>query len=389
MSRQAIAAAGEKENNQSEYHWPLILRIFLKAAFLFLFLNAGFAASTPLDGLGRFSLYNHLFPGRDRLPYGEVPAEDYNMTLNNLPAMFASHTISQPKATDEFRVVLLGDSGTWGWFLTGEDTLAGQLNEMNLQTPDERRVVVYNLGYPVMSLTKDLLILDEAMAHDPDLILWPITLQSFARQRQLDHPLLQNNADRVLRLAENHEVQLDPDDPRLIDRSFFEETILARRRDLADLARLQAFGFAWTATGIDQAIPTEIPLRATDLRDELSWLDIPEPRPFTDNDLAFDALKAGIERAGNVPIVLVNEPMFISDGANSDIRYNTFYPRWAYDEYRQLMATRAAAEGWTYLDLWDVIPTEAFTDTPVHLTSTGVRQMADILSEKIRSWQRE
>ncbi|MFO7662831.1 MAG: SGNH/GDSL hydrolase family protein [Chloroflexota bacterium] len=389
MSRQAIAAAGEKENNQSEYHWPLILRIFLKAAFLFLFLNAGFAASTPLDGLGRFSLYNHLFPGRDRLPYGEVPAEDYNMTLNNLPAMFASHTISQPKATDEFRVVLLGDSGTWGWFLTGEDTLAGQLNEMNLQTPDGRRVVVYNLGYPVMSLTKDLLILDEAMAHDPDLILWPITLQSFARQRQLDHPLLQNNADRVLRLAENHEVQLDPDDPRLIDRSFFEETILARRRDLADLARLQAFGFAWTATGIDQAIPTEIPLRATDLRDELSWLDIPEPRPFTDNDLAFDALKAGIERAGNVPIVLVNEPMFISDGANSDIRYNTFYPRWAYDEYRQLMATRAAAEGWTYLDLWDVIPTEAFTDTPVHLTSTGVRQMADILSEKIRSWQRE
>jgi hypothetical protein len=389
MSRQAIAAAGEKENNQSEYHWPLILRIFLKAAFLFLFLNAGFAASTPLDGLGRFSLYNHLFPGRDRLPYGEVPAEDYNLTLNNLPAMFASHTISQPKATDEFRVVLLGDSGTWGWFLTGEDTLAGQLNEMNLQTPDGRRVVVYNLGYPVMSLTKDLLILDEAMAHDPDLILWPITLQSFARQRQLDHPLLQNNADRVLRLAENHEVQLDPDDPRLIDRSFFEETILARRRDLADLARLQAFGFAWTATGIDQAIPTEIPLRATDLRDELSWLDIPEPRPFTDNDLAFDALKAGIERAGNVPIVLVNEPMFISDGANSDIRYNTFYPRWAYDEYRQLMATRAAAEGWTYLDLWDVIPTEAFTDTPVHLTSTGVRQMADILSEKIRSWQRE
>jgi lysophospholipase L1-like esterase len=303
--------------------------------------------------------------------------------------MLAAHAISQPKQPDEFRVALLGDSGIWGWFLANEDTLAGQLNKLGLHTPDGRRVVVYNLGYPVMSLTKDLLILDAAMAYEPDMILWPVTLQSFARSRQLDHPLLQNNAGWIRRLAENVELDLDQGDPRLVSRSFFEETIIGRRRELADLARLQTYGFAWAASGIDQAIPAEISLRATDLSDDAGWLDISNPRPLADKDLAFDVLEAGIRRAGQVPVILINEPIFISDGANSNLRYNTFYPRWAYDEYRQLLAIRAAAEGWSYLDLWEAIPPGEFTDTPVHLTPAGVQQLADILAQQIKSWRGE
>ena len=39
------------------------------------------------------------------------------VTTNNIPAMFASHIISQPKADDEFHVILIGDSATWGWLL--------------------------------------------------------------------------------------------------------------------------------------------------------------------------------------------------------------------------------------------------------------------------------
>ena len=86
-----------------------------------------------------------------------------------------------------------------------------------------------------------------------------------------------------------------------------------------------------------------------------------------------------VARAGSVPVVLINEPIFISDGANSDVRYNSFYPRWAYDAYRVLLAERAAAEGWRYLDLWDAIPPDEFTDTPVHLTPAGARLLAEKL----------
>ena len=94
---------------------------------------------------------------------------------------------------------------------------------------------------------------------------------------------------------------------------------------------LSLIHISWAATGIDQAIPADIPLRQSDLDADESWLDIAGPRPLTDDDLTFDVLRAGVARAGGVPVVVINEPIFISDGANSDVRYNSFYPRWAYD----------------------------------------------------------
>ena len=218
------------------------------------------------------------------------------------------------------------------------------------------------------------------MAFAPDLILWPVTLQSFARGRQLDHPLLQNNADRVRALIDQFDLNLDRSDARFVDRTLPEETVVARRRDLADLLRLQGYGLAWAATGIDQAIPADFPLRSSDFDADVSWLDIAEPRPLTDDDLSFDVLRAGLSRAGDVPVLIVNEPMFISDGLNSDLRYNAFYPRWAYDQYRDRLAKEAAAGAWTLLDLWDAVAPERFTDTPVHLDAEGARQYAELLA---------
>ncbi|MEZ4539283.1 MAG: SGNH/GDSL hydrolase family protein [Chloroflexota bacterium] len=362
--------------------WRTIGRIFLKAAVLFVALNLLFAACRPLESLGNLSLYNNILPGRLRLPYGERPAEDFNLTLSNLPAMSAAHVWNRPAADDEFRVLLLGDSGIWGWFLPNEHTLAGQLNEMKLTAADGRRIVVYNLGYPIMSLTKDMVILDEMLAGSrPDLILWPVTLQSFYRPRQLDHPLLYENPNRVRELIEQYDLGLDLSDSRFVDRSFVQESIIGRRRELADLLRLQAWGVAWAATGLDQAIPEEITLRKSDFEPDDSWLDITEPRTLTDNDLAFDVLVGGGSRAGTIPLIIINEPMFIGDGLNSDVRYNTFYPRWAYDQYRQMLGETAIANNWNYIDLWNAIPPEEFTDTPVHLTRRGNQLFAALLRD--------
>lgn len=383
MEPETIAPSSAENSGSSAslaLNWATIGRIFIKAAVLFIVLNLIFSALQPVDRLGRLSIYNALVRGRERLPYGEVPAKDYNLTLNNLAAMFASHELSRPKRADEYRVLVMGDSGIWGWLLGNEQTLVGQLNAMNLHTADGRSIIAYNLGYPVMSLMKDLVLLDEAMAYEPDMILWPVTLQSFARNRQLDHPLLQNNAGRVRELIDRFELNIETGDERLVERSFLEETIIGRRHDLADLVRLQGYGFAWAATGIDQAIPDEINLRAVNLDDDPGWLDISTPRTISDEDLSFDMLAAGIERSGEVPVLIINEPMFISDGANSDIRYNTFYPRWAYDQYRQRLAEKASSNKWRYLDLWDAIPANEFTDTPVHLTPTGSRLLAELVA---------
>ena len=79
-----------------------------------------------------------------------------------------------------------------------------------------------------------------------------MTLQSFARGRQLEHPLLHENAERVQAIINNNNLALDAADERFVTRTFLEESLIGRRRDLADLLRLQTWGFAWAATGRDQ-----------------------------------------------------------------------------------------------------------------------------------------
>ncbi len=350
---------------------------------MFFACNVIFVALNPLETLGRVSLYNIVLPGRERLPYGEDSAKSYNLSTYNIPALFASHIIARPKADDEFRVIVVGDSGTWGWLLDNEETLAGQINAQNLTTADGKRVVAYNLGYPVMALTKDVLILEEALKYQPDLIVWPVTLESFPRAKQVFPSIVQNNAPRTRSLIERYQLNLDPNDARFVDPDFLGKTIVGQRRNLADWLRLQTLGFAWAATRIDQAIPAEIKLRQSDFEKDVSWQDFKEPTTLTEDDLAFDVLEAGLSMAGDVPVLIVNEPMFISDGQNSDLRYNSFYPRWAYDQFRAMLNDKAAANNWHTLDLWDSIAPDEFTDTPVHLTPNGMAQFARAVGSEI------
>jgi lysophospholipase L1-like esterase len=363
---------------------PRSLRnILFKALCLFLLANLAFAACYPMNLLGQLSAYNRLFPGRPRLPYADNPAKAYSLSLFNLEAMLASHELAgKPKPEDEYRVILIGDSATWGYLLSNEETLAGQLNAAGARLPDGRKVKFYNLGYPVMSLTKDLLFLSYAMRYQPDLILWPLTLESFPYDKQLYSPLLQNNPGPVKDLISRFNLNVDPDSTEWIETSLYDRTILGARRHLADLLRLQLLGISWAATKIDQEIPQNYTQRREDLSSEQNFHNL-QPPHLRSVDLAFDVLEAGVELAGKTPILFINEPMFISQGKNSDLRYNFYYPRWAYDDYRELISQQSAANGWHYLDLWDRVPPTEFTNTAVHLTPEGTSIIAQRVLEGI------
>ena len=351
--------------------------VLAKGVLLFLVFNLVFAALQPLPRLGRISAYNHLFPGRLRLPYGDHPDQAYNLSLFQLDAMFASHEISAgKKPQDEYRVLLIGDSATWGFLLPPTQTLASYLNRANLTLPDGRRVRAYNLGYPVMSLTKDLLILSYARRYQPDLVVWPLTLESFPYDKQLFPPLLQHNPGPVRGLINTYHLQLNPNDPGFLQDSFWRSTIAGQRRELADLLRLQFYGVLWAATGIDQYIPPEYTPRMEDLPDDPSFHDL-QPPHLRQEDLALDVLQAGMQMAGDTPLLLVNEPIFVSHGKNSDVRYNFFYPRWAYDDYRTILDSAARENGWAYRDFWNMVDNDEFTNSAVHLTPPGEAQFAE------------
>ncbi len=350
--------------------------VVLKALLLFAAVNVLLALVDPLPALGRLSAYNGLLPGRARLPYGENPQRAYNLSLFNLDAMLASHELAQPKAADEYRVVLLGDSSVWGFLLETDDTLSAYLNAAGHTLSDGRSVRVYNLGYPILSVTKDLLLLARLAPYEPDLIVWLVTLESFPADKQLFPPLVQNNARAVRALIERHDLRLDPQDPSFVDPSFWDRTLLGRRRALADLLRLQLYGVLWAATGIDQDIPETFTPRMEDLPADTSFHGLPGP-DLRSQDLALDVLAAGVAEAGAAPVVLINEPMFVSQGENSDLRYNFFYPRWAYDRYRELMQEEAAVRGWHYVDAWDWVPATEYTDSAIHLTPAGSALLAE------------
>ena len=360
------------------YSWGFALRVVIKAAVLFALFNLIFAVLQPMDALGSISLATQ----RQRLPYGEDDRA-YNLSLNNLPAMFASHEVSSPKVDDEFRVLLIGDSGNWGILLKPEETLAGYINAAGYQLDDGRTVKAYNIGHPIMSLTKDLMLLDYAMDYAPDMIVWLTTLESFNRDEQLDPPIVLNNADRVNALISTYSLDLETQNAEFVEPSFLDLTIIGQRREIADWMRLQAFNLMWSLTDVDQYYPDEYNLRSEDFEEDLSWHGFAEPTDLTTDDLAFDVIEAGIERAGEVPVLLVNEPMFISDGENSDLRYNFWYPQWAYDQYRELYSSLAIDNDWHYLDIWDIVDGGEFTDSPVHLTPTGSQQLSEVVGQAI------
>ena len=360
-----------------------IRNVLVKALLLFVLLNVFFAVANPLSILGRISAYNFIFPGRTRLPYSENQTRAYSLSLFNLEAMFASHEISgNAKFVDEFRVLFIGDSSTWGFLAASQDTLTAYINNAELETPSGRRVQAYNLGYPTISLTKDLLILDHAMQYKPDMIVWLVTLESFPYEKQLFTPLVQNNPDRIRELISNHDLSINPGSEAFVNASFWERSIIGQRRALADLFRFQLYGFLWAATGVDQYIPESYDPPQNDFEADESYYAL-TPETLNQSSIAFDVLDAGIARAGDVPVLVINEPIFISDGVNSELRYNFFYPRWAFDEYRELMVNQASVNGWIIRDYWDLISPGDFTNSAIHMAPSATAKLASVIGTAI------
>jgi hypothetical protein len=355
-------------------------RLAAKVLILFVAANLVFAAWNP-SGLGRLSLYNRLFPGRERLPFGESPQVSYNLSLEDLEAMFASHRISSEQTRpEEYRILVLGDSSVWGALLPPEQTLAAKLADL-VPIVCGKRTRVYNLGYPTLSLTKDLIILDRARRYKPDLILWPTTLEAFVWENQIASPVVVGNPvfarDVLVRSGLASPGVVRPALP-----GFWARTLIGRRRALADLIRLQLYGVMWAATGIDQAYPEIYPAAQTDFEADLSFHQESAP-PLDETRLAFEVLDAAVRIAGPVPVLVVNEPMLISRGTNSQLRYNFYYPRWAFDQFRELMQQRALASDWEYVDLWNLVPANEFTNTAIHLTPRGESMFAQSLAQAI------
>jgi len=350
-------------------------RVLLKGIILFLVVEFVFLSLHPYPGL--LNVYAPLQIKRTRFPTSTHAPEDAALDVGSLDAMFASHIVSQPKANNEFRVLLLGDSATWGFLLKPEQTLSGRLNALGLACGN-KQIQVYNLSYPRSSATKDLMILDKAMNYQPDLIIWPVTLYTLMPKTRVDHWLIAQNPEEFYSLdARFHFL------PRNFPPELLSDRVLGPQRALFRVMRYQLYSLVDLATGTDQ-IQTTYDNVPTDLPGDLKFEGM-NPPTVTPQQISIDQVRDFYLLAKNVPVILVNEPILITKGApNSDIRYNYYYPRWVYDQYRQILGTAAAQNGWNYLDLWDRFSSDYYTNTPLHLNPEGERQLAGMLAPTIQ-----
>ena len=363
-----------------------VIRVIGKSILFFIVFNLIYILVQPLNLLDHLSVYNVLVPGRTRLPFADFPTESYNISLGRIDEMLATHVIAKPKGEDEYRVVMLGDSSVWGYLLQSDQAQAACLNNMAISLPSGRKVKFYNLGYPILSVTKDMLILRHALAYQPDLIVWSTTLASLYPSDQLDFPIIKLQGSELTALTAQYHFRFYQ--PLPLPR-WFDGTFFGQRTMIANWLREQLYGLSWAATGIDHQIDRFVQPHPTDLvpNDDIvtvGMMHLATQYQISPEDLSFDVMGAGIEMAKannpSVPVLLINEPIY---HAGSDLRWDFYYPRWAYDTYRQAFQTIANRNGWQYVDLWDAVPNDQFSDTDLHLTAPASCTFAQKLRDQV------
>ena len=226
-------------------------------------------------------------------------------------------------------------------------------------------------------MIKDLVILDKAVETDPDLIIWFVTLNTLIPRRL--SPFLAANSERVANMLNLYDIPFAQEDALVTaPPGFYDKTLIGQRSYLARWIKLQFLGVLWAATGTDiNTSPNkDSEVLSQNVKDDTSYRGL-KPGANIKDMMLFNALAAGHKIAGQTPILIVNEPIFIASGKNSSVRYNGGYPRWAYDDYRSALAAESSVAQWNYIDLWDAVPSKYFSDTGLHLADDGERTLVE------------
>jgi hypothetical protein len=352
--------------------WNVLLKALI-LYFLFQFLLVFFDFDPTI-----FNVYRSKPLIRERFPFiTSSTLADKALDVGILDAIFASHVISQPKRENEYRVIILGDSSIWGDPLPTAYTLTSQINALE-PICRNKQITTYNLGYPLPSGIKDIMVLDRAMQYQPDLVIWGVTMFTLTTRILEEHPLLGTESEELTILNSKYHFMNGTAQPD----SLYKDWVNANFK-LSRTLRYQSYSLIQLATHTDQ-IQEEINLQHDKLTDDPQYLEMLPPI-LQKKEISTDLVNIFHQIAKDTPVIIINEPILIvKNEANSDLRYNSFYPRWAYDQYRQYMTEAANQYKWTYLDLWDSLPPESFANSPLHLNRNGEKILAGMVLSSIQ-----
>jgi hypothetical protein len=337
---------------------PFFLTMLCKTLILFVIFNVLYLAAQPLDNTS-LTLYNRLFPGRLRLAW-RAGEGSYLVSETLLPRLIADHVISRPKVADEYRVIVLGSSETWGYHILAHEAMPTLLDEMKLKAPDGRHVRVYNLAYVFADAFKDMLVLQTALDAEtrPDLIVLPVNIYTFAPLLGM-HWLAEDNPELALELIERYGIESVPREPLLervnVAPYGWRHGFIEQRSDIAAWLTNQMYGFAWAALGEDNPLTGVRPLPFMSRQPIAASVNRAD---------VLDALVLLAQERG-VPLVMVDMPA------------NYIYP----ESYTTWLDERTVELGVPRLNCTNFFPSEAFDGT-VHFLADGHR----LVAQQIAAW---
>jgi hypothetical protein len=353
------------------YNFSVWLRIGLKVLILFFIFNWLFGALRLADKIEMISVYGTLAPYRTRL----IDPSEAGNEFAPLPILLRSHEISQPKALDEFRVVMLGNSGILGAGNSNTSTIAAIMTT-NGNDIRNKHLYVYNLGHPAGSVTRDMLIGTAALASQPDLIIWFISMGDLRTDNL--NPIIAVNAPLMTQLTQQFGfTHLAAQTYGHTSDTWSENSFLSQRENIYLWLRFQTylafrkFEFKELKPGIIQAAP--IPNEPLQTTNDPIYFPMPGP--------TWQTLTA-LNQLARVPVLFINQPMYADK--NHLVNYNVEFSRVVYDKYRQTFAAFCTDQGLWCLDLWDAVPNDLYTDSDFHRNREGNSIIAALISQEIQ-----
>lgn len=366
-------------------------RVMIKAIVLLIICDALLIALRVPDAMDRWSIYRVFTPPTSRLGLALQIGDPAWWTLDPL---LEAHEIAQPKAPDEYRVIFLGDSATFCLYCPARESISQAFTDLG-ETIDGKQVRAYNLAYPGSDWLKDILILQHALKFEPDAIVWLVTAKGSGDQPLPQEPeahlITRINAAELPALAS--EYNLDTWETRRYANAdaWYQQSLWTHGGRLRDWLVLMARtlrsaliqpGKDLTGDYLFPGPPvTSQSIRASaEINSSLPGYDVMPNRQW-------ELLRAGrqMAREANVLLLIVNEPIYVGSGENSDINYNSFYERGLYDRFRTALAEFVAQHDLPYLDLWNMLPPEDFSNTSLHYNAEGNRRVAGEVMKGLQS----
>lgn len=362
-------------------------RVLIKAIALLIIFDAAQIAFDLAGTLDGWRLYRSCTPPTERLGLADQIGDPIWWTLDPL---LDAHQIAQPKAPDEFRVIFLGDSATFCLYCRSTEAIPSVFTQLGA-TFDGKRVVGYNLAYPGSDWLKDVLILKHALKYQPDAIVWLVTAKWTGDQPLPQEPdahlITRVNAAELPALARQFNLDTWETERYADADAWYQRSIFMRGGRYRDWLLLLVRSFRNVLIYPNKDLTQEYLLPGDPVTTKpvpaIAEINSALPGYGTFPNRQWDLLRAGQQMAAkaDVPLLVVNEPIYLASGPNTDINYNPFYERNLYDRFRAALADFTRRHAMTYLDLWSTLPAENFSNTSLHYTLDGNRRVAqEVLS---------